>query len=944
MKQLLISFFLLVTLPILGRGQTAADSTQVAKQIDSLMQVSSVLVEQGKTNDAVQIIETAKKQVQARWGTESVYYAKCLSNQGKAYDRIGKNAEAEALFLEAKAIAEKAMVRESTLYATILNNLGFIYHKKGADDKALPMQLEAKAIWERTSNKEQSDYATIINKLAITYFDRGANEDALVLFSEARSIYEKTLGVNSKPYAQCLGNLANTYAGKGDFDKAISLQEQALVLRKKAFGPEHPIYAQGLGNLAGMYGRVGMYDKALPLALEAKAIQEKIQGKEHPMYLRSLNNLALIYRDKGDYEQSLLVQQETRAAWEKIVGKEHPYYIETLNNLATLYFDKGDSLQGRSCFLEANTRNKSLIQKSAAYSSELDMLQYRYLHEGRFYELLQFTQMFPNDSLVKCAYDNALFLNNALLFDAVAREQSITRADSSIRNLYDEWKTSQSQLAKLYSLANRDTARIAKLEEQTSAYERELVRRSPEFVESQQEVHWQEVQKQLKPNETAIEFVFYRFKDRKLRDSSNFAALVIRPEWTSPRMVSLFELRDIQPLIDGPNAAATAGTLYAARGEASPGSKLRSNKKNVRGDQGQGIVIPGQKSADLYKLIWEPIEKALNLPKNSRNTIYFAPIGLLHRLNFGAIAVPGTDQTLADQHHFVQVVSTRQLVNPHRSSISMRSAALYGGLNFDGENLTATTVTTSNTGSSNNPDALGNEMAARGSGDWAYLPGTEIEIKNIASALTKAGYAVHAFMGLDGSEAAFKTIGQKGNPVPTVLHIATHGFFFPDPQSDKKALNTPSSEANKGGALFKTAGNPLFRSGLILAGANPAWAGTPTSPTAEDGILTAYEISQMNLQGTELVVLSACETGLGAVEYNEGEYGLKRAFKIAGAHYLIMSLWQIPDKQTQELMSVFYKNWLEQKMDIPAAFEAAQKSMRKRYSDPFFWAGFVLVE
>ena len=137
----------------------------------------------------------------------------------------------------------------------------------------------------------------------------------------------------------------------------------------------------------------------------------------------------------------------------------------------------------------------------------------------------------------------------------------------------------------------------------------------------------------------------------------------------------------------------------------------------------------------------------------------------------------------------------------------------------------------------------------------------------------------------------------------------------------------------------------MIRSGLILAGGNYAWKnGKPFKEGMEDGILTAYEISQMNLSNTELVVLSACETGLGDIQGNEGVYGLQRAFKIAGAKYLIMSLWQVPDKQTSLLMTTFYKKWLEDKMTIPDAFHAAQKELREIGLDPYQWAGFVLVE
>ena len=136
----------------------------------------------------------------------------------------------------------------------------------------------------------------------------------------------------------------------------------------------------------------------------------------------------------------------------------------------------------------------------------------------------------------------------------------------------------------------------------------------------------------------------------------------------------------------------------------------------------------------------------------------------------------------------------------------------------------------------------------------------------------------------------------------------------------------------------------MIRSGLILAGANKAWTTGKGLADAEDGVLTAYEISQLDLSNTELVVLSACETGLGDIDGNEGVYGLQRAFKIAGAKYLIMSLWQVPDYATQELMTLFYSLWLDDKMTIPDAFHTAQKQMREKFPQPLDWAGFVLVE
>ena len=163
------------------------------------------------------------------------------------------------------------------------------------------------------------------------------------------------------------------------------------------------------------------------------------------------------------------------------------------------------------------------------------------------------------------------------------------------------------------------------------------------------------------------------------------------------------------------------------------------------------------------------------------------------------------------------------------------------------------------------------------------------------------------------------------------MHIATHGFFY------QNTIDT----TQKGAFSFQNAKNPLVRSGLIMAGANKAWLGAPTQEGGEDGILTAYEIANLNLSNTKVVVLSACETGLGDVQGSEGVYGLQRAFKMAGVDYILMSLWKIPDKQTAELMEKFYTFWLKGN-SIETAFNLAQQDMRTRYL-PYHWAGFVLM-
>ena len=299
------------------------------------------------------------------------------------------------------------------------------------------------------------------------------------------------------------------------------------------------------------------------------------------------------------------------------------------------------------------------------------------------------------------------------------------------------------------------------------------------------------------------------------------------------------------------------------------------------------------KTATLYDLIWKPLESQLAEIK----TIYFSPAGILHRINMTAVPI-NLDKTLGDRFNIIELNSSRQLVSTSDIKIKNNDAVLFGGINYDSDTILSNSEPSLASRSRGFVSFSGIDTTLRG-GNWNYLLGTEREINAIGKSMSNSDIIPIMYKGKDGSEEAFKNIGSGKNSSPRILHIATHGFFFPDPKiMEKDILNSKD-------VIFKTSDNPMMRSGLLLSGANAAWSGKGMPDEREDGILTAYEISQLNLSNTELVVLSACETGLGDIQGNEGVYVLHRAFKIACAKYLIMSLWQLPYKQTSLLMTTF---------------------------------------
>ena len=302
-------------------------------------------------------------------------------------------------------------------------------------------------------------------------------------------------------------------------------------------------------------------------------------------------------------------------------------------------------------------------------------------------------------------------------------------------------------------------------------------------------------------------------------------------------------------------------------------------------------------------------------------------------------AIPISEtETLADKFQLINLNSTRQIVINNRLKKTNQQAILYGGIRYELDSLKNKEIPML----AQIKGDISFQMVdskLRG-GNWDYLAGTEREVNSIEKILQQTGVEVTLKKGYEATEESIKSIGSDDGGSPRILHIATHGYFF----ADTKKTELTSSNIRNEDLIFKMSNHPMLRSGLIMAGGNAAWQGQQQLEGREDGILTAYEISLMNLKNTELVVLSACETGLGDIQGNEGVYGLQRAFKIAGAKYLIMSLWQIPDRTTSILMTLFYKKWLEDKMSIPEAFQSAQKELRDKGIDPYKWAGFVLME
>lgn len=305
-----------------------------------------------------------------------------------------------------------------------------------------------------------------------------------------------------------------------------------------------------------------------------------------------------------------------------------------------------------------------------------------------------------------------------------------------------------------------------------------------------------------------------------------------------------------------------------------------------------------QKIADeyAYPQYWQRIEPLLA----SKKSIYFSPDGVYNQININTIKKP-EGEYLLNQYDIVIIGNSKDLIALKTSkAIQAKKEAFVLGF----------------------PDYGGNAVA---------LPGTKTEIEGINKILTASGFNVSKREQKEATEAALKNV--KG---PSIMHIATHGYFLAD--ADLRGNDAMGVDAEN------ARNNPLLRSGLILSGVQPAGRDKTSVDlqSNDNGVLTAYEAMNLSLEGTDLIVLSACETGLGDVRAGEGVYGLQRAFLVAGANALIMSLWKVDDAATQQLMTSFYTNWSKDR-NKQKAFKQAQLQLMTKYKEPYYWGGFVMM-
>lgn len=863
--------------------------------------------------------------------TNSPSYASTLSSQGWLHMELSQFDLAQQKLEQSSSIIKSIYSPNSNDYATSLRDLGVLASSRGKYPEAEKYFDQAMTLYAKNPELKFTDsYANIINDLAILNKVIGEYDKAEKLYNQSLDLYRKLSGDQSTDVAMMYNNLGILYYQKGDYSRAEQNFIKALEMRKVIFGKESPAYAGTLGGFGDLDRARGRYKSAEEKYNEELSIILKTRGKESVQYADVLSDLAMIARVKKSYISSEKLFKEAEQIYEVRLSKAHPLVGVVHQNFGNLYWNQ-------RLYPKATLEMKAMVEN---YFGQIDaMFQVMSDHEREaFYKILKKDlEMFTSFACVRAGSDqfmgskdkapdptllgdlyNVQLSTKALLLSSASKlTKGILRSgNDSIKQQFRKWQQDKIELANLKR--NKDVtsqAVIDSLDASLERREKEFLNTSTTFTGSFNDARftWKNVKEKLKPGEAAIEvirFSKYGAKDQVpdssaagypryvrmgLTDTIRYAVLIVTTETPQPQLVMI------------PN-----------------GNDLEGKYLNSYRD----AIFKKQIDLESYNAFWKSIIESPWI-KGKATKLYFSPDGVYNQISINTLLNPVSKKYVIDENLLELVTNTRDIILPPAEEEGSTYGLLIGNPTYYLPNNAKTSkVVLSN------------------------LPGAEEEVKQIQGMLNDNRWRkVDVLLEDKASEERLKKMDYK----PKILHIATHGFFN---QSIGKVAGTRGGEADGPDQSVKAnlpIINPMLSSGLVLKGGGDAL--NMTSGTdydlldRNDGLLTAYEAMNLNLQNTDLVVLSACETGLGEVSSGEGVYGLQRALKVAGAQAIIMSLWSVSDESTMVLMKEFYSKWLASiRNDLPSgeklgSFRDAQLAVRKneKFSHPFFWGAFVMI-
>ncbi len=892
----------------------------------SLNNMAAIYQDQGKYTKAEPLFKKALEIREKTLGPEHWAVGESLNNLGILNYLQGRYAEAEPYFKKALEIREKIYGPEHPIVADNLHNLMVFYWQQAKYAEAEKYQKRALAIREKVFNSDHPAVALSLISLGTLYQYQGKYIEAERFQKRALAINEKVFGPEHPAVAQSLENLGTLYCDQGKYTEGEKFFNRSLAIKEKILGAEHPNMAESLNNLATFYEYQGRYAEAESLFKRAIAIWEKALGLEHPDVASSLSGLGNIYYAQGKYSEAESLFKRARAIFEKAHGPGHPRVANSLRNLALLYCSLGKYEKAMTNYEKFNESRQDFIDYAFSYASESLKMSYIQKYPLIDHTFFSFTLLDKSKEATKPALEMTL-KSKAVIIDAVSAEKEIAYCsyDDELLAKAEKHANICGEIATLAiaGINNIDPEiykeRLQNLDDIKDSLETELSRDCSEFKDemASRRFEVEDVAEALPDDGVLWEIVRYEPYDFKKIGSD-------KDRTGAPRYLAftLDHAGEIT-MTDLGDAAKIDSLVTSAR-------KMIYNAGVAIHTVGEVIAETrlGKVTSRFYDLIFAPLESLLG----DKTQIFISPDGQLSLLPFEIF--PDNNGTYAIEKYNISYLSSgRDLLKFKKKPEYGHWALAMADPDFD---LSQVTLADNRDKTLNKSEYIAFAYEpSRGASSclntgFNSLPYTKKETKSVVKTLKKkAKLDVDTYY----EDKALEEVLKGMTISPRVLHLSTHGYFCEDIDiTENKMLE-----------------NPLLRSGLVLAGANRLIAETEEDTSqVEDGILTAFEVSGLNLTGTELVTLSACETGVGEVQNGEGVYGLRRAFQHAGARTILMSLWKVPDKETHDLMDNFYRNWLSGQTKQAAFRQSALKVIedhRKKHdaAHPYYWGAFVMM-
>lgn len=869
---------------------------------ESLNRVDA-LVRSKNFEAALDSADVLKRRIESSGMTETEEAARLQGLVAEVFFHRGNYKTAAEHFENERKILE-IIAPKSVAYASCLNNLSVIYQNLGFSDKAETIILKTLEIKKATVGENDSSYAYSLNNLGTLYFNQGKTAEAEEAYLRAYEIKRNIVGEAGPTLAKAAMNLGIFYKSLNIFDKSKYYLEKAYDIYSRLEIDNQRALAGA--SLIQTYYALGETDKANELLTEIEDLTDSGVGKSGFEAAQLQYDLGMISWSSRDYEKAKERFTKSIEIVDKSLGKGHPLYSSCASALGILAWMQGDLQTAGEMFNAAlQIRLQTLPELHPAIAQSYHNMAGLYDKLGRTDEAVDFYKK-AFDLYLKIIDETFLFLGEKEKEDFYAKFKE--RFGLFNCYVYSKYRERPELLGMMYDyrLATKGI-----LLEDIISLRNQIAREEPNVRDTFE--RWIETKKTLakyynmsafelknvgaKPDSLAtlaqsLEKKLSRITDKREREAS--------ANWT-----------DVQKAL-GPDEAAveiirfnffdegwTDKVVYAAlvlTAETTEKPKVvfmdngaeMESKFAVNYKKSIEYLLPDNYS---YNIFWKPISDLIP----DKKTIYFSKDGIYHKIAINSIKTP-KDVFLIEQFNVRIPAKTSDIIDGFADEpLKIDEAVIIGDPDY----------------------SVGGELPPVA----PPLPGSREESVKIAESIESRHGKAELYLAKKATEEPYKSLDKKAS----ILHFAAHGFFEPDGEiiNNKKAFGAEASSANI---------NPLLRSGLLLA-----------KSLGDDGELTAYEIRNSDLGSVKLVTLSACETGLGEIKNGEGVYGLQRAFQIAGAETIVMTLWKVDDFASERLMLSFYQKILDGE-GVFAAMKAAQLELKEIYPEPYYWAPYIVLK